>query len=826
MPTLSNLRLGLTYVPASDSDGRALENFIDADNVSTLPVYLFNLKPVLNLEDTALATGTAISMGQSQYLTVIINDPVRGGLVQQSVVTAGDEVVFGVNSSGVPRELVENRLEAIDPHTSAAENLHQTALHFWMAHDFFDELTAQALNVRRVRLPSVGLFTSPLSVSYFFGIARNGIFKARVIDVKQNLQAVGAPTSEILAQFMRQIGIQGSYLENSVIEQLFDYEQGRGISTAQLLMDANEQAIPIYTVTADNIGTVLPLLSVSAEVKTDIKNAIHAGQYAIVPQREIAHGNWRGAGYIIQDPITGAGAYLIEGGLNGGWLACLGCEFSKEALILALMMTILLALLIYAFWPVIMRLGAVAIRSLAVMARTLVRAYFKKQGTKKAKGKKPKKRKDCKPMLKLVSVSFRDDIDIYKDTDKGAQKIPDIVWEKTIFGLKTEPGVAYVSGEPMKITATFKRKQKPSQPVKDITIIGQVTSGSLGKFQTTFEYKKGIFPPSHFTKPFDVRMSAAHAFPKRQTQFYDPLKISWKMTYKWNGKKTTQGIGTSKHKVYVTFDQPHDALGNLYLSPLHWAVSNDGATNKKEVVRNTWRMFAKKSLLGKSGPADIKSWDGKRKFYYYKMGGLPSNERPENCLISPIDYAACGDFADLLLDTLMVNNVVTGSKTIYVKPIEDKKMLIKEWSPIPSTPTVAPNAEGYKWKFFIYNRLDGEGSMISPTGAGAPNNEYDELLNKTGIRGQNTPTPAEKVFGTHTIVKLPKRSLPKELDDTPYFDPSYGVTYRDEKDFEDQAVYGYAKELTRDNQIIEYQVREKPVPNLPHNIQFEVEMQW
>jgi len=39
-----------------------------------------------------------------------------------------------------------------------------------------------------------------------------------------------------------------------VIEQLFDYEQGRGLSTAQILLDANAQNIPIVHVTAANYG--------------------------------------------------------------------------------------------------------------------------------------------------------------------------------------------------------------------------------------------------------------------------------------------------------------------------------------------------------------------------------------------------------------------------------------------------------------------------------------------------------------------------------------------------------------------------------------------
>jgi hypothetical protein len=42
---------------------------------------------------------------------------------------------------------------------------------------------------------------------------------------------------------MTQTGIYGSDLENIVIEQLFDYELGRGVSATQVLLEANAQNI-------------------------------------------------------------------------------------------------------------------------------------------------------------------------------------------------------------------------------------------------------------------------------------------------------------------------------------------------------------------------------------------------------------------------------------------------------------------------------------------------------------------------------------------------------------------------------------------------------
>jgi PKD repeat protein len=315
LPAIGTQRLSVTYVPATEADAEALEQFRNSD-ATELPLYLFNVKPQLQLDGTVLAEGTAIGMGLPQYYTLTLSNP-HDSYSAHGTATAGDEIVFGVNGSGMTPELVQKRLDAV-PSDTAAENMHQAGLHFWMEHDLFDKIAAQAFSVHVQRMPSVGSFSIPLSVSYFFGIPRSGNYRSRQVDVKLNLQIVVAPTDTARFNFMSQIGMHGSYLEGSVLDQLFGLQRQPGISAAQLLMEANDQGIPIYTITADNVNTIRPILNVGEDVQLDITNAIHAGKQVIVPQRELVHGNWKGAGYIIQDPVTGEGVYLLSGGLNGG----------------------------------------------------------------------------------------------------------------------------------------------------------------------------------------------------------------------------------------------------------------------------------------------------------------------------------------------------------------------------------------------------------------------------------------------------------------------------------------------------------------------------
>ena len=77
----------------------------------------------------------------------------------------------------------------------------------------------------------------------------------------------------------------------------------------------------------------MPQLEVSARVKADISNAVNAGRTATVPKQSLIHGGYKGAGYILQDPETGAAGYWIDGGGNGGFE--LACESAAEPVVAA-----------------------------------------------------------------------------------------------------------------------------------------------------------------------------------------------------------------------------------------------------------------------------------------------------------------------------------------------------------------------------------------------------------------------------------------------------------------------------------------------------------
>jgi hypothetical protein len=115
-----------------------------------------------------------------------------------------------------------------------------------------------------------------------------------------------------------------------------------------------------------------------------------------------------------------------------------------------------------------------------------------------------------------------------------------------------------------------------------------------------------------------------------------------------------------------------------------------------------------------------------------------------------------------------------------------------------------PGNEPWQYKFVV-----GVGGEMVPPPAGA----FGDLSNASGTNGQNTSTPVEKVFAFHFIVQVPTIS-------NLFYDPSYGVTYLSESDFESTALAGYASQLAGDSGT-NYHFRPSIVsPPLPTNIKF------
>lgn len=61
-------------------------------------------------------------------------------------------------------------------------------------------------------------------------------------------------------------------------------------------------------------------INLGSDIENDIRNAVLAGKVATAHEQPISFAGGTNTGYLLIDPDTGAGAYLIAGGANGGFI--------------------------------------------------------------------------------------------------------------------------------------------------------------------------------------------------------------------------------------------------------------------------------------------------------------------------------------------------------------------------------------------------------------------------------------------------------------------------------------------------------------------------
>ena len=247
LPELDAHRLNLRFPPATQADADVLDA-ARQNGATSLPVYLIDVVPVVELDGVEIARGSALGMGGDFFLDVALIEPGRSETIPYQVI-AGDEIIVGITGNGINQGVVEKRFDGF-PVEDAPEYLHQVQLHYWAETDYLGEVAASRRGVHTLRLPSVGLFSSNLSVSYLFGAPRTAVYAGRSMDVQRSLVGAAGADPDQVVGWVKQSGLQGSYLEGSVFEQLELIASGtpqpNGISSVHLISHAASQGVPIY----------------------------------------------------------------------------------------------------------------------------------------------------------------------------------------------------------------------------------------------------------------------------------------------------------------------------------------------------------------------------------------------------------------------------------------------------------------------------------------------------------------------------------------------------------------------------------------------------
>ncbi len=343
LPEVAGRKITITFRAATPEDQLTALAFLEnaGNNLgnlpSTIPGYLINVVADIKIGGTTVATSGAFRAGTELIEQPGVYDPTTGWSVSDSnTLIAGETRVYAVDTGYVPAQHLQalsNQLQAtkdvidapviedVDPDAWLGDALYATILMYFKTTYRSMMESAAGAGVVAYRKPGYGSVTAALQPLYFFGMPRDVRPSGFDVDVDRMATIAAGKDNSMssLMGFMIASGGYTSYFEGYLPSKMLSNAQAQpGPSAAYLLALANSLGQTTYTIEANNLDLALGRLSLSADLADEIRRYVGAGKIAIIHQSPVAAGNWRGYGYVILDKQTGAGAYKISGGLNGG----------------------------------------------------------------------------------------------------------------------------------------------------------------------------------------------------------------------------------------------------------------------------------------------------------------------------------------------------------------------------------------------------------------------------------------------------------------------------------------------------------------------------
>jgi hypothetical protein len=188
---------------------------------------------------------------------------------------------------------------------------------FFTSSDLYTDGLAEDYGLKWSRTrPAIAFISKNKEVESFNETIINVSEGGSSVDLKYDQIVLSSGINKTIA-FNLQRGLEVSRLEGTVLEAF--YENVTGISTTSILNKVTETNVSIFFISSDTMDR-LGNVSIPQEDKDIITSLVNSTSdvFAIVPNGSIQIGNWTGIGYVIVDGKTGAGKYLISGGLAGG----------------------------------------------------------------------------------------------------------------------------------------------------------------------------------------------------------------------------------------------------------------------------------------------------------------------------------------------------------------------------------------------------------------------------------------------------------------------------------------------------------------------------
>jgi len=344
---LNNHKVTLSFNLATEEDKQVLVSLFPEGGVTDIaqipdsfPAYLINVVPELKVDGEIVMAGSAIALGTEidfNFDTQLINRAVisktyslPSGSFLFIAAIAGS--VSGVVLDQVNDKLTEDqaRLESSDPVVTGGltrENLFGNmfqagSLGYYSQYIALSRLAGIQSGYHHILAGGLGSFGYEPKVTYFFGVPRTlqqgGIALNKPI---VNMVATNDRNLQQKRAFATQIGVISSALESSIPEQMYSgpVDSIGGVSAVVAIQRALQQGQKVYHITGENQLLTLSNIHHDPQTMDEIRNAVTSGKEVFVHENPVAFSGWNGAGYIVYDSETGAGAYKISGGGNGDY---------------------------------------------------------------------------------------------------------------------------------------------------------------------------------------------------------------------------------------------------------------------------------------------------------------------------------------------------------------------------------------------------------------------------------------------------------------------------------------------------------------------------
>jgi hypothetical protein len=346
---LAGKALSLSYSPATEDDEAVIESRLPEpdengeinpeDIPNTLPGYLINLIGEFKIGDEIVATTSAMAMGTELITDTGYWEPNRGWNISRNEPIAGEYQAYALDLQGIAPEQAEKlkqnlettqenieteNYDALTKQGLVGDTLYATILSYMALNNLQDSIQSKSAGMISYRAPSYGQFKTKVTPQYWYGIPRNVELGGLTMDVDlmMNYQVDESNDYDKFLAYNRAQGARMSAMEHLVPEQMFSTEDNpaHGISAVKALQIAAAEGQKIWTISSENVDIAIPNLSLPDDIITEIRNSAAAGMEITAHEQPVNFYGSSQVGYIILDPQTGAGAYKIGGGENGGIL--------------------------------------------------------------------------------------------------------------------------------------------------------------------------------------------------------------------------------------------------------------------------------------------------------------------------------------------------------------------------------------------------------------------------------------------------------------------------------------------------------------------------